>query len=94
MTTLIKRWEGHHLCTTMPCGVSNVTRVGQRASLLNIPLEEGLAIGDDINDIEMLTEAGIGVAVNNAIQCAKDASDHITEARYTSGVIEAIRRFS
>jgi len=35
-----------------------------------------LAFGDDYNDIEMLRECGIGVAVDNAIYEAKVAADY------------------
>ena len=35
------------------------------------------AFGDDYNDVEMLRECGIGVAVANAIDEAKAAADYI-----------------
>ena len=36
------------------------------ASLLNIPIEETIAVGDNINDLSMIKAAGLGVAVRNA----------------------------
>jgi Cof subfamily protein (haloacid dehalogenase superfamily) len=42
-----------------------------------ITLSEVAAFGDDHNDIEMLRECGIGIAVSNAIDLAKDAADYI-----------------
>lgn len=92
-TYAINRY-GARLCEIMAHGVNKAGGLKQLASYLDIPLEAVLAIGDDINDIEMLKEVGIGVAVNNAAPQAKEASDYVTEASYTSGVIEAIRRFS
>ena len=38
-----------------------------------------LAIGDGRNDIEMLTWAGRGVAMGQAVQEVRDAADHVTD---------------
>lgn len=92
-TYAINRY-GSRLCEIMDRGVNKARGLAQLAALLKIPLEEVLAIGDDVNDREMLKEAGIGVAVNNATESAKAASDHVTEGSNTAGVIEAIRRYS
>jgi Cof subfamily protein (haloacid dehalogenase superfamily) len=43
----------------------------------NISMRDVAAFGDDYNDIEMLRECGIGVAVENAIPEAKAAADFI-----------------
>ena len=42
---------------------------------LNIPIEESIAMGDQANDIEMLAEAGLGIAVSNAPDDVKAAAD-------------------
>jgi hydroxymethylpyrimidine pyrophosphatase-like HAD family hydrolase len=36
-----------------------------------------VAFGDDYNDVEMLSECGIGVAMGNAIDECKAVADHI-----------------
>jgi len=38
-----------------------------------------MAIGDSENDVTMLSYAGIGVAVCNAVDRAKEAADYVTE---------------
>lgn len=49
-------------------------------ALLNgINREEIMAIGDDNNDVEMILNAGIGIAMKNGSQLAKDAADIITD---------------
>jgi phosphoglycolate phosphatase len=53
-----------------------------------------LAIGDGINDVEMIRAAGIGIAVGNAHQQAKDAAVYVTEKTYGDGFIEAIEKYS
>ncbi len=43
--------------------------------LLGIPKENSVAVGDYENDIEMITAAGIGAAVDNADDNVKEAAD-------------------
>ena len=42
-----------------------------------IPLSEIVAFGDDFNDIEMLRDCGIGVAMSNAINECKAVADYV-----------------
>lgn len=52
-----------------------------------------LSFGDDIIDVEMLKLSGIGVAVDNAVQEAKNAADYITLSNNEDGVADYIERF-
>jgi Cof subfamily protein (haloacid dehalogenase superfamily) len=52
--------------------------------------EEIVAIGDEVNDTEMVREAGFGVAVANALDEVKAAADYVTKQAYNRGVEEAI----
>lgn len=52
----------------------------------DIPKEEILAFGDDYNDIGMLRECGIGVAMADACNEAKEAADYITDTSDNEGV--------
>lgn len=49
-----------------------------------------IAIGDNNNDVELLKEADIGVAVANASDLAIDASDYQCRYAGTNGVLELI----
>jgi len=61
---------------------------------LGLTMADVLAIGDSNNDVEMLRQAGIGVAVANAVSDAKKAADHIVSTNNKSGVAQAIRNFA
>ncbi|MDR0426490.1 MAG: Cof-type HAD-IIB family hydrolase [Clostridiales bacterium] len=64
------------------------------AAYLGIDPAETIAIGDNMNDIEMIETAGLGVAVKNAIPALKNAADLVTERdNNESAVAEVIRRF-
>lgn len=47
---------------------------------LNIPLENALAAGDEMNDISMIEAAGIGIAMKNGRDFVKEIADVTTEA--------------
>lgn len=49
-------------------------------------LENVVAFGDDVNDIDLLRVAGLGVAVANAFHGALDAADRVAPANVEDGV--------
>lgn len=74
--------------------VSKGNSVSTLSNYLNIPKEQILAIGDNINDISMFNVAGIGVSVNNAYDEVKEAADFVTEnSAGDGGFAEAIYKF-
>jgi Cof subfamily protein (haloacid dehalogenase superfamily) len=68
-----------------------VRRVRER---LGLPRESVLAIGDDTNDVEMLREAGLAVAMANAVPEAREVADEVTLANDEDGVAIALERFA
>jgi len=61
-----------------PVGVSKASGLQYVAERLGVAQADVLAIGDGRNDIEMLTWAGRGVAMGQAVQEVRDAADHVT----------------
>ena len=45
---------------------------------LNIKTEETIAIGDNVNDIQMIKNAGLGIAMDNSADYIKQYADYIT----------------
>jgi len=64
------------------------------AELIGMPVEQMMAIGNQMNDLPMLEAAGIGAAVANSPEELKQAADYVCEASYGYGVIEAIDLFT
>lgn len=52
----------------------------------DIQMSEVVAFGDDHNDVEMLRDCGVGVAVANAIDEAKAVADYICDTNDNDGV--------
>ena len=64
------------------------------SKLLNIPHQNMLAIGDNINDLEMVKNSGIGIAVSDAYTEIKDLADYITNSTVSTGAFsEAINQY-
>lgn len=67
-------------------GVSKGNALKELAVMIDIPLSQTIAIGDNYNDIEMLKTAGLGVAMDNAPQEVKEAADFITKDNNHNGI--------
>lgn len=62
--------------------------------LLDIPMEAVMALGDSGNDITMLQQAGLGVAMGNAPDFVKAAADVCTESNILDGAAIAIETYA
>ena len=54
--------------------------------------EDSYAFGDGINDLEMLTLVGHGVAMGNAVSRVKAIADHVSEDALDDGLANAFER--
>ncbi len=62
----------------LPKGVSKGAALLGMAEIYGIDPKKTIAVGDYDNDVSMLSAAGLGVAVENAVESAKRAADMIT----------------
>ena len=81
-----KRLEeiGMHACPTASGNIEvSAPNAGKGNGLiklakhLNVPISQTIAVGDNYNDLDMLSKAGLSVAVDNAKQEVKDKADII-----------------
>ena len=90
-----------HLTYSMQEGIlevaaPNVTKrrgVEWLAEHIGVAQQETIAFGDMPNDIEMLTWAGCGVAMENAHPEVKAAADAVTVANHQAGVAKVLERW-
>ncbi|WP_281998638.1 Cof-type HAD-IIB family hydrolase [Priestia flexa] len=71
-------------------GINKAKALRTVCERLNLSMNEVMAMGDSLNDIAMITEAGVGVAMGNAQDVVKEAADWITKTNDQDGVAEAI----
>lgn len=60
---------------------------------LDIKPEEVMAIGDNMNDKEMIQNSGLGVVMGNSNPIIKEMANVIVSDNNSEGVLEAINRF-
>ncbi|MEC5422889.1 Cof-type HAD-IIB family hydrolase [Virgibacillus sp. C22-A2] len=76
-----------------PEGVSKASALKKVCQEIGITMNEVMAVGDSLNDIKMIQEAGVGVAMGNAQEAIKNVADHITDTNNNDGVAKAIEQF-
>ena len=74
-------------------GVSKASGIRFMSKYLGIPKEDIIAIGDSENDIEMLKEAGLGIAMGNALDEVLVVADDVTATNDEDGVAKAIEKY-
>jgi len=73
-------------------GADKCNGVKALVDINGISLANIAAFGDDHNDVEMLRECGIGVAVANAIEEVKAVADYICDTNDNDGVAKWLEK--
>src|ERR1700730_12504317 len=76
----------------VPLGVHKAAALRHLTAILGLRLSQVAAIGDGLNDIEMLREAGLGIAMGNAPEAVKSEADWVTGTNNEGGVAQAVRK--
>lgn len=76
----------------MKRGSSKWNAVRLLCNRLNVSTEQIIAFGDDRNDLEMLQNCGVGVAVENAIPEVKAAARFVTKSSDEDGVAKFLEQ--
>lgn len=61
--------------------------------MLGLEKSQIMGIGDQENDLSLVANAGIGIAMENAIDQVKETADYITKSNDENGVAHAIHKF-
>src|SRR5438876_758942 len=77
----------------LPQGSSKGAALEFVAQHLGIPLSEIIAVGDNLNDLEMIRTAGLGVAMGNAPPELRAQAGYVTSTNDEGGLAEVIERF-
>lgn len=78
----------------IPVGLGKGNAVKRLAEILDIPMEDTIAAGDEENDLSMIRDAGIGCAMANAVPAVKAAADYITVCDNNhDGIKEIIEKY-
>lgn len=86
--------HGDGIIEAVPKGTSKATGIAWLCEYLDISKEDTYALGDSINDLEMLSFAGHSIAMGNASQVAKDAAEYVTSHIHEDGVFHALKHYN
>ena len=78
---------------TIPAEIDKGVALRQVCDYLNIPLQATMAIGDSVNDCELLKTAGFSVAMGHAPSYLKELSDAVVGSNDENGVAQAIEKY-
>ena len=86
-------WSGSDRLDITRAGNSKANRLSEWITGQGIAYEEVLAIGDQQNDMEMLRQVGMGVAMGNSQAEVQACADWVTGTNDSDGIADALRRF-
>ena len=97
----VEKLEGVEICGSLGNNIEiNAKGVNKGKGLLRlgelcgIAREEIMAVGDDLNDLEMIRMVGFGVAMENGNALVKEHAQYITVTNDEDGVAKAIVKFA
>lgn len=82
-----------YLLEIVNAGCSKAKALAHLAASYGVRIDEIMAIGDQINDVEMIESVGLGVAMGNAIEEVRSRAGAVVASNEEDGVAEAIHRF-
>lgn len=76
-----------------PAGINKAKGLKLVCERLGIDMKNVMAVGDSLNDLAMIEEAGLGIAMGNAQEIVKLAAAWVTTSNNEDGVAVAIRKW-
>ena len=77
----------------VPKGIDKAASIKVLTSQLGISRENIIACGDGFNDLSMIQYAGVGVAMENAVDAVKKEADYITTSNNEDGIAKVIEKY-
>lgn len=75
-------------------GITKATGLKKIATYLNKSIEDTIAIGDSLNDLDILQEAGLSICMGNGTDECKEIADFTTKHISDDGLAYALKHFN
>ena len=82
-----------HLIDLIPSGVGKDSGIREICAYFGFRPEETMAFGDGENDLSMMAQAGISVAMGNADERVRTSADYVTDTSENAGITQALQHF-
>jgi HAD superfamily hydrolase (TIGR01484 family) len=76
-----------------PQGVNKASGIKEVCHLLGIDMSQVVAVGDSLNDLAVIQQAGLGVAMGNAQETVRQEADAVVSSNNDDGIAEVIQKF-
>ncbi|EOZ7562681.1 pyridoxal phosphatase [Enterobacter hormaechei] len=86
-------WSWHDQVDIAQSGNSKGKRLAQWVESQGLSMNQVIAFGDNYNDISMLKNAGLGVAMGNASDKVKDSADLIIGNNTETGIADVVNQY-
>lgn len=73
--------------------VNKWTAIEYLLEIENIKPEEVVAIGDNVNDKEMIQNSGLGVVMGNSSEQMKEMADVVVSDNNSDGIAEVVEKY-
>jgi hypothetical protein len=77
----------------IPKGTSKATGIAWLCDYLGVDRDHTYAVGDSVNDLDMLEFAGHGIAMGNGTAPAKEAAEYVTADIHDDGILRAMEHY-
>lgn len=77
----------------IPKGTSKATGIAWICDYLGVAVEDTYAIGDSVNDLDMLSFVGHSIAMGNGSEPAKKAAEYVTSDIHEDGIKRAMEHY-
>lgn len=87
--------SGRNFYEILPFGINKWSAISELQRIVGMEQRYVMCVGDSENDVQMLKKADLGIAVGNAMQCAKTAADYVLVSNNDEDIMtEIISRLS
>ncbi|KRM55752.1 HAD family hydrolase [Lacticaseibacillus sharpeae] len=85
--------SNHDNMELIPRGIDKATAINELQQLTGIPAERTIVFGDGMNDIGMMKQAGVSVAMGNAVDAVKQVAKYETASNTEDGIAKFLNNY-
>lgn len=86
-------WSWHDQVDIAQAGNSKGKRLAEWVESQGLSMKQVIAFGDNFNDLSMLNDAGLGVAMGNAVDEVKASADIVIGSNRETGIADVVNQY-